>query len=73
MNFVLGTLLNRLQNQNPGAYQFINNAISNNGNPNSIINELWSKASPEQRTLIINQAKNYGCPESYLKQLQNLR
>ena len=73
MNFLMGTLLKQLQNKNPQAYQFINGAINNGGNPSAVLSQMLNNSSPEQRNMLIKRAKDYGCPESYLKQIQNFR
>lgn len=73
MNFMLQTLLGQLQSRNPQAYQFINGAIGNGGNPNAVLSQMLSNASPEQRSGLIQVAKKYGCPDNYLKQIQKFR
>lgn len=73
MNPVMQMLIQRLQNRNPQGYQFINNAMQNGGNPNAILNQMMKNATPEQKQTLIQQAKNYGVPEDYLKQIQNMK
>ena len=70
---IMETLLKQLQARNPGAYQFINNAIGNGGNPSDVLSQMLNNCTPEQRQYLVKQAKNYGCPESYLKQIQNFK
>lgn len=73
MNPVMQMLIQRLQSKNPQGYQFINNAMQNGGNPNAILNQMMKNATPEQKQTLIQQAKNYGVPEDYLKQIQNMK
>lgn len=73
MNVVMQMLMTRLQNQNPQAFQFINQAMNNGGDPNAVLNQMMKNATPEQKQSLINTAKNYGCPENILKQIQNMK
>ena len=47
--------------------------ISSNGNPQQILQQLMSNATPEQRSSLLNQAKNYGVPENVLSMVQNMK
>lgn len=73
MNIVMQMLMSRLQNKNPQAYQFVNQAMNNGGNPNAVLNQMMKNCTPEQKQQLIQQAKNYGVPESALKQIQNMK
>lgn len=73
MNMMLQVLMNRLQNRSPQAYQFINQAMNNGGNPSAVLKQMMNNATPEQRQVLISQAKNYGVPENVLKQIQNMK
>lgn len=73
MNVVMQMLMTRLQNKNPQGYQFINAAIKNGGDPNAILQQMMKNATPEQKQSLINSAKQYGVPENYLKQIQNMK
>lgn len=73
MGVVLQMLMQRLQNNNPQAYQMINQAMLNGGNPNAVLQQMLGNTTPEQRESLIKQAKNYGCPDNILKQIQNLK
>lgn len=73
MNFLFGTLLNQLQSRNPGGYQFINSMMKSGANPSNILTNMLGGSTKEQRDALVRQAKNYGCPESYLKQIQNFK
>lgn len=66
-------LMNQLQGKNPQAFQFINQAMRNGGNPQAILNQIVGNASPEQRQNLIKNAKSFGIPENYLTQIQNMK
>lgn len=47
--------------------------MRNNANPQAIVQQMMSGATPEQRQSILNQAKKYGAPDSILSQFQNMK
>lgn len=59
--------------KNPQGYQFVNNLMQNNGNPNAILNQVFGQIKPEVRQNILNQAKGYGVPENILAKIQNMK
>ena len=59
--------------KNPQGYQFVNNLMQNNGNPNAILNQVFGQIKPEARQNILNQAKGYGVPENILAKIQNMK
>lgn len=63
----------RLQQKNPQGYQQINELMQNKGNAQEMLQQIMSKATPEQKQNILNQAKGYGCPENVLSQVQNMK
>ncbi len=63
----------RLQKQNPQGYQQVNELMQNKGNAQEMLQQIMSKATPEQKQNILNQAKAYGCPENVLSQVQNMK
>lgn len=73
MDFLIQTLMNKLKGNNPQMFSFINNAMRNGGNPSAVLSQMLNNSTPEQRNSLIRMAKNYGCPESYLKQIQNFK
>lgn len=68
---IIPQLMNKLQTINPQAFQFVNTAMRNGGNPNLIANQMLNKLSPEQRQGLMNSAKPFGITENYFNQLQN--
>jgi hypothetical protein len=63
--------MQQLQARNPQSYQMINNAMQSGGNPQAMLQQMLSNATPDQRQQLFGQAKNIGVPEDILKQLQN--
>ena len=47
--------------------------MQNNGNPKSMIQQIMSNATPEQKEILLKEAKGYGCPENILSQIQNMK
>lgn len=73
MNPLIQMLMMRLQKQNPQGYQMVNEAMQNNGNPQSIIQQMMNNATPEQKESLFKQAKQYGVPEQILSKIQNMK
>lgn len=59
--------------KNPKGFQTINALMQNNGNPETMIQQMFKNSTTEQRQNILNQAKNYGCPNELLSKLQNMK
>lgn len=49
------------------------NLMQNNGNPNAMLQQVMSSATPEQKQNLLRQAKNYGVPNNILSQIQNMK
>ena len=47
--------------------------MQSNGNPQAIIQQMMSGATPEQKQELLSKAKQYGCPENILSQIQNMK
>lgn len=47
--------------------------MQNNANPQELVKQIMSGASPEQKQGLLNQMKQYGCPNNILSQLQNMK
>ena len=73
MNVIVQTLMNNLMRKNPQGYQVVNKMMTNGGNPEAILKQILSNATPEQRQSVLNQAKSYGCPENMLSRIQNMK
>lgn len=72
-NPLIQSLLGQLQGRSPQGYQFINSMMNNGGNPDAFLKQILGQISPEQKQQILNQAKGYGCPDSYLSHIQNMK
>ena len=59
--------------KNPKGFQTINALMQNNGNPETMIQQMFKNSTTEQRQNILNQAKNYGAPTEILAKLQNIK
>ena len=65
--------MQRLQTVNPQGYQFANQLMQNNGNPEGALKQMLEKLSPEQKQNILNQARSYGAPNDVLSKIQNMK
>lgn len=73
MNAIIQSLMTNLMSKNPQGYQLINQLMTNGGNPEAILKQIFSNATPEQRQQVLNQAKSYGCPSNILSKMQNIK
>lgn len=70
---IMKSVMTKLQNTNPQGFQFIDQAMRSGGNPQALLNQMLGNASPEQKQSLLTQAKNYGCPDNILKQIQDMK
>ena len=70
-NAILNIMMNRLKQTNPNAYSNINSLMQSGGDANGLLNQVLSNATPEQKQNLFQQAKQFGCPDNILSQLQN--
>lgn len=73
LNTIKQNLLRQVQQKNPQGYQFANYVMQNGSNVDPIVKQMLGKITPEQKQQVLNAAKNYGVPDTYLSQLQNLK
>ena len=59
--------------KNPQNYRIINEAMQNKGDPTALLQQMMKNATPEQKEGLFKQCKQYGCPDSILSQLQNMK
>lgn len=57
----------------PQNFQTINALMQGKNNPQVLVNQIFGSISPEQKQNLLNQMKQYGCPENILSQLQNMK
>ena len=72
-NILIQSLMRQLQAKSPQGFQTINTLMQNNGNPQAMVKQVMGNMSPEQREGIFRQAKQYGCPDNILSQIQNMK
>lgn len=65
--------MNQLQRKNPQGHQAIQSLMNSNGNPQAMLQQLMSNATPEQKEGLLKQAKQYGVPQDILSQVQNMK
>ena len=59
--------------QKPQGFKTVNELAQNNGNPQAALQQLLGNFTPEQKEGLFKQAKQYGCPDKLLSQLQNMK
>lgn len=57
----------------PQNFQVAQNLMQSNGNPQGLVKQIMGNISPEQKQGLLNQMKQYGCPDNILSQLQNMK
>ena len=70
---IVQSLMSQMKMKNPKGFQTINALMQNNGNPETMIQQMFKNSTTEQRQNILNQAKNYGVPTEILAKLQNIK
>lgn len=66
-------MLGQLQVRNPQMASQINQAMQNGTNPKNLMKQMLGNSNNEQIQQVITQAKQFGCPDEVLNQLQNLK
>lgn len=57
----------------PKNFQVAQNLMQSNGNPQGLVRQVMGNMSQEQKQNILNQMKQYGCPNELLSKLQNMK
>ena len=70
---IIQSLMSNLKAKMPQNFQVVNNLMQNRTNPQNLVNQIMGNISPEQKQNILNQMKQYGCPENILSQIQNMK
>lgn len=70
---VMQMLMQQVQNQNPQAFQMVNQAINSGANPMQFMKQVMGNVSPQQMQDIMAQAKQFGVPDEVLQQIQNIK
>lgn len=63
--------MTRLKAENPQVAEQINNAMNSGAKPQDLVKQMTQNMSREDMQGILKQAKEYGIPESILKEVQN--
>lgn len=57
----------------PQNFQVAQNLMQNKNNPQDLVNQIMGSINPEQKQNLLNQMKQYGCPNELLSKLQNMK
>ena len=63
--------MNQLKAKSPQAFQIVNQARNNGGNPMDLFRQITNGYSPEQMNSLFDRAKQFGVPNDVIQQLQN--
>ena len=47
--------------------------MQNNSNPKEMLQQIMFKETPKQKENLFKQAKQYGCPDNILSEIQNMK
>ena len=70
---IIQTMMNQMKVKMPKNFQVAQNLMQSNGNPQGLVKQIMGNISPEQKQGLLNQMKQYGCPDNILSQLQNMK
>lgn len=68
---IINIMMNNLRKVNPNGFNSINQLMQSGGDARGVLNQIMSNATPEQVQGLFQQAKQFGCPDEILNQLQN--
>ena len=51
----------------------LQNLMQNNGNPQTMLQQILKNSTPEQKENLFKQAKNYGVPDNVISQIQKMK
>lgn len=72
-NPILNSLLEQTKRSDPRGFQVITNMMQSGTSPQAFLKQVLVNAKPEQIENLINTAKKLNCPDSVLKQIQNIK
>lgn len=70
---IIQTMMGQMKVKMPQNFQTINALMQNKNNPQGLVKQIMGNISPEQKQSLLNQMKQYGCPNNILSQLQNMK
>lgn len=72
-NPMMNTFMNMLKARNPQGYAKVNQAMQMGTQPQALVKQFMSEATPEQKEAVIQQATQMGVPKEILKQIQDMK
>ena len=66
-------MMGQLQSRDPQMASQINQAMKSGTNPKNLMKQMMSGVNNGQMQQVLTQAKQFGCPDNILQQLQNMR
>jgi len=73
MTPILSMVMGMLQSKNPQMFNNINQAMRSGQDPQKFVKQIMGNMNTQQREGLIKQAKDFGCPDSILSQIQNIK
>lgn len=70
---IIQTMMEQMKVKMPQNFQTINALMQGKNNPQGLVKQIMGNVSPEQKQGLLNQMKQYGCPDNILSQLQNMK
>lgn len=65
--------MGQLQSRNPQMASQINQAMNSGTDPKNLIKQMMGNVDNSQMQSVLNQAKQFGCPDNILNQIQNMK
>lgn len=66
-------MMGQLQSRDPQMASQINQAMKSGANPKNLMKQMMGGVNNSQMQQVLTQAKQFGCPDNILQQLQNMR
>ena len=73
MNPIIQMLMTQLRTQNPQGYNMLNQMMQSGVSPQQFLNQMVGNSNPQQMQQILQQAKQFGVPDNFLAQMQNMK
>lgn len=70
---IIQTMMGQMKVKMPQNFQTINALMQGKNNPQGLVRQIMGNINPEQKQNLLNQMKQYGCPDNILSQLQNMK
>lgn len=66
-------MLGQLQSKNPQMASQISQSMQSGVNPQALMKQMMGNFDNNQMQQIMTQAKQFGCPDNILRQMQNMK